>query len=96
MELLIPGWMVVLAAAVGAGIGAFLTIALIWRIYTDTDSARHNYMARQLSGVRRRNNDWEPADADPFPPSRRIPRLIHYLLDKLYSRGRPNEPRRNL
>lgn len=93
MELVIPGWMVLAAAAVGGAVGAFFALALIWRMYTDTDSARHSYMAREIAGLRRRHNDYTDVQMeDPFPPLRPIPRLVHYLLDKLYSRGRPMDP----
>lgn len=92
MELLIPGWMVLTAAGLGGGIGAAVVVFSFLRVYIDTDTARHNYMAHQLAGVRRRNNDYEHVGADPFPPSRRVERLVHYLLDKLYSRGRPMDP----
>jgi hypothetical protein len=92
IQITVPLAGVWLAAAIGAGIGAFIFCAMAWRFYVDTDRARHNYMAQQLSGVRRRNNDWEHVGADPFPPSRKLDRLVHYLLDKFYSRGRPPQP----
>lgn len=94
MQLLIPPWMVLAAAGIGGFLGGFVFLALVWKMYLDTDSARHNYMARQIAGLRSKHNDYERLQADPFPPSGKLARATHWLLDKLYGRGRPQDPRR--
>lgn len=82
-----------IAFAIGGGIGAFIFLALVWRFYVDTDSARHSYMAREIAGLRQRHNDYTDVQhLDPFPERRKLRRAVHYLLDKLYSRGRPQNP----
>lgn len=75
------------AVAIGAGVGTLVAWALIWRVYVDTDSARHNYMARELMGLRMRHDDWERHD-DPLPPTGRVARITTALLDRVYRRGR--------
>jgi hypothetical protein len=86
-----------LAAGIGGALGAAVVVFSFLRVYIDTDRARHDYMARQIQGLRRKHKDWESVGVyggDDFEPSRRLGRLVHYLLDKLYGRGRPEDPRR--
>ncbi len=95
MQLLIPGWMLLVAVGIGGAVGAAAVVFSFLRVYVDTDRARHNYMARQIAGLRAKHNDYERLEADPFPPSRKLDRFVHWALDKLYGRGRPQNPRRS-
>jgi hypothetical protein len=58
MELLIPGWMLLLAVGIGGAVGGFFIVVLVWRTYSRTDMARHNHMARMIKELRRKHNDY--------------------------------------
>lgn len=91
MTLMIPGWMVLTAVAIGAGVGSAIVVFLFLRnAYIDTDTARHRYMAHQLQGVRQRHDDWEkvPPDYPSDIPTAPLERTITWFLDFVYRRGR--------
>jgi hypothetical protein len=95
MELLIPGWMVLSAAALGGAAGGFVVVGLVWREYTRMDMARHNYMARMLTELRSKHNDWSDLSGEDIFRDGKYSlseRIMHHLLDRLYARGRPSKP----
>jgi hypothetical protein len=88
----IPEVAVFLALMIGAGLGAAVVLFSFLRYaYIDTDRARHQYMAHQLSGLRRKHNDYEkiPATLPSDDPRGFNERAITWLLDVVYRRGRP-------
>lgn len=105
MELLIPGFLVLIAAALGGFIAVFTFVILYFKIRSSTNTARHNYMARQLrrredaiKQLRKRNDDSDPLQ--PFTESstrkHRDDWFMELLLDRFYGGETPKHPERGL
>jgi len=77
----IPLYPILVVAGICGVLAGWLVSFFAWRSIMDLDRARFSYLVNEIKELRRRNNDWEDTEGNPYA-THWYDRLIRSFYDR--------------